>query len=232
MEVSNVVVVDPEKRRPATSELFELTYQGLVEGLTGLATSDKRELVRSVGFVFQRLRSVKFLDALRIEWNKYREKGRIRDGYEATEQHAECLQEMLDFLDHAPDERKFTILKKILLVSATEEHSSRETILPQQYMSLVRQLSSGELLVLLTTYTIARREDFTPVTGAREWLQRVASASGLRFGELVEIHEEQLMAKHLLTERTLGDRSGVNGRNNRLTDLGYQLCEFISHYEE
>ena len=86
------------------------------------------------------------------------EEGSIKDDYQATEQHAECLQELLDFLDQeSPDQFRFDALKKILLISATEEHSSRDSVLPQQYMKIVRELGSLELLVIITTYALAKR---------------------------------------------------------------------------
>lgn len=131
--------------------------------------------------------------------------GRIKDDYQATEQHAECLQELLDFLDQeSPDQFRSDALKKILLISATEEHSSRDSVLPQQYMRIVRKLGSGELLVLLTTYTsIARGGWQQEDRGAHHWLREIADASGLRFAELVANHEQKLMETNLLGGRQL-----------------------------
>ncbi len=215
--------------------MLRQTFQGVVEGLTGLASSDKKDFLRSVGFVFQRWRSLKLLDALRAEWDQYREKGRIKDDYMATEQHAECFQEMLDFIDSSPDQIRFETLKKILLVTAAEDHSSRDSVLPQQYMKLVRELSSGEVLVLLNTYTLAKKPRSRNETdnSAARWLKEIADASGLKFPELVAIHEEKLLARNLLEKRRLGDRSAIFwGPHDRLTELGYQLCEFISHYSD
>ncbi len=153
----------------------------------------------------------------------------------ATEQHAECLQEMLDFIDSSPDQIRFDTLKKILLVTAAEDHSSRDDVLPQQYMRLVRELSSGEVLVLLATYTLAKTPRTRDETrnSAAGWLKEIADASGLKFPEFVAIHEEKLLAKNLLEKRRLGDHSGIfRGPHDRLTELGYQLCEFISHYSD
>ncbi len=215
-----------------TSGILARTIVGIVEGLTGVGTSDRKDLVQSAGFILQRLRGVRLLDAFKAEWDRYREKGRIKDDYQATEQHAECLQELLDFLDQdSPDQFRFDALKKILLVSATEEHSSRDSVLPQQYMKLVRELGSGELLVLLTTYiTVARGGWSSSDTSARNWQQQIADASGLKFPELVANHETKLMATNLLTPRELSDQSGVTrGTYNRLTEFGRQLCEFISN---
>jgi hypothetical protein len=226
-----LVAAAPAGKQPDTSELLGQTFQGVIEGLTGLASSDKKDLVRSIGFIFQRWRGLRFIDALRTEWNQYREKGRIKDNYMATEQHAECLQEMLDLIDSSPDQIRFEVLKKILLVSATEEHSSRDSVLPQQYMRLVRELNSGEVLVLLTTLNLSKRGVTKKEMIAEEWLREIANDSGLRYFELVAIHEEKLITKNLIRPRNELDRRRVHhGEHNRLTELGYQLCEFISHY--
>jgi hypothetical protein len=230
----DLINVDPAGQLADTSGMLRQTFQALAEGLTGLASSDKKDLVRSVGFIFQRLRSLKFLDAFKLEWNRYREKGRIKDDYQATEQHAECLSELLDFLDkEIPDEIRFEALKKILLVSATEEHSARNDVIPQEFMKLVRNLNSGEVLVLLTTYRLAKRGNFQDRGGTGAWATEIADASSLRYPELVLNHEEKLVVKSLLTGRLHGDRSGVQrGKYNRLTQLGFDLCEFVSHYED
>ena len=49
---------------------------------------------------------------------------------------------------------------------------------------------------------------------------------------LVEIHEEKLIEKYLLTPRKHSDRSGIMADPHfRLTSLGYELCQFIEHYD-
>ena len=55
----------------------------------------------------------------------------------------------------------------------------------------------------------------------------------MTFSELVEIHEQGLMDKKLLSPRQHGDRSGVFVKPHyRLTDLGYAFCHFIDAYEK
>jgi hypothetical protein len=120
--------------------------------------------MRSVGFIFQRYPSIGFLSAFRQEWDRFRDAGRIAPGRETTELHADCLQELLDFLDQdQPDQLRFDALKKILLVSATEEYSSGDSVLPRQFMKLIRELTSGEVLVLLSAYGVARKNN-APLT--------------------------------------------------------------------
>ena len=146
---------------------------------------------------------------------------------------------MLDFLDKdSPDELRFSVLKKIFLVAATETQSSRDSLLPQQFMRLCRALGAGEVVVLSATYQIAQNDvaaqkiATTKDTTAHKWLATIAENSGLKYPELVEIHERNLIEKNLLTNREVADRSGVSlGKHYRLTGLGYEICHFLEVYE-
>ncbi len=173
------------------------------------------------------------METLRAEWKEYREKGRVKDDYVFTDQHQECFQELLDFLDKdSPDEVRFTVLKKIFLTAATETASTRDSLLPQQFMRLCRDLTSGEVLVLLAAHTVPRLGDHSQGQGAGRWLEVLADESGLQYSDLVEIHEATLIAKHLFTPRIYQDRSGVKASaHGRLTALGHALCEFIETYD-
>ncbi len=225
-------IVPKDKRLDKTSILLNDTMNSLVAGFSSVAASDRKDLILSIGHIFQRLRSGSFLEALKKEWECYIEKGRIKEDYTDSEQHQECLQEMLDFLDKdSPDERRFSILKAIFLGAATETKSNRNSVLPQQYMSLCRTLSSGEVLVLQSTFTISET-GYSSTTSANDWLKVVAEKSGLNTSELVEIYEKKLMEKNLLTNRTHPDKSGVEVRPwYRLTPLAIQMCKFIKEFD-
>jgi hypothetical protein len=227
--------IDPKNKiNDQTSMLLRETAKGLVEGLFGIAASDRKDLILSLGHIFQRMRSGTFLNALLQEWERLREKGRIKEDYVRSEQHQECLQEMLDFLDRdSPDCIRFRMLKAILLGAATETQSYRDSVLPQQYMSICRTISSGEALVLQATFAVAERGDAPPSKSASDWLQIIGKESGLVSHELVSIHEQKLIAKNLLIRRIHGDSSGVAlGKHYRLTTLGMEICRFIKAYEE
>jgi len=225
----------PAKFKMQTDDVLRQTLANLAQGITGIVSSSRRELTLSVGQLFQKLVAGQFLSALLDEWAKYQEQGRIKDDYQFTEQHIACLQEMLAFLDvDTPDEMRFKVMKQIFLVAATESSTDRSSHLPLQYIRIGRTLSSGEILVLTATYQLVK--DKPPVgndKSAALWLQQIADRSGLKFHELVEIHEEDLIKKHLLSPRQLGDNSGVRyGPHNRLTALGVELCRFIETYNE
>lgn len=218
-----------------TTNIIDRAIMSIAEGVTGIAASDRREWYKSLGHLLQRIRSGRFLSTLREEWQSYTDKGRVEDDYLISDQHAECLQELLDFLDQdSPDEIRFTVLKKIFLTAATEAISDRNSALPQQYMKICRSLSSGETLVLLGAYDEARSSPPADRPGsAATWIGEVAESSGLKHGELVELHERHLIEKNLLTPRLHSDRSGIAlGPHSRLTNLGWEICMFIQTYDD
>lgn len=165
---------------------------------------------------------------------RLREKGRIKDDYPGTEQFQACFQELLDCLDRdSPDKIRFDFVKSVFLAAAMETRTDKDSILPQQLTSLARKLTGGEILVLAATYEISKlQSDATARTSAGEWLAAIAQKSGLKHNHLVELHEDGLIEKKLLTRRQHADRSGVTpGKHYRLTDLGVSLCDFVSTYE-
>lgn len=136
---------------------------------------------------------------------------------------------ILDSLDRdSPDNVRFAALKQVFLNTATEQLSTRDSVLPQQYMKICRALSSGEVLVLRANYKLAMAGHNPDRYGAIEWIRTIAENSELRFPSLVEANENALMEKCLIGQRAHGDRSGVVRSDHfRLTDLGFELCRFM-----
>lgn len=228
--------IEPISFEKDTPALLSTILTNLFEGLTGIAASERKDWSLSLGHILQRMRGGQFLVTLLREWNQYLEKGRIKDDYQRTEQHKSCLQELLDFLDNdSPDELRFSAMKKIFLIAATEEVSDRNGLLPYQYMRICRSLSSGELIVLNSCYRLSGEDWWKniEVPSTREWLKTVAKETGLDHYELVELHEDSLIKKKLFTARRYGDGSGVSLQPYyRLTQLGYEICRYIDHYED
>lgn len=226
---------DTEKFEQSTENVIVNTLTGLAQGITGVATSSRNELILSVSHTFQKMRGGQFLSAFLEEWKKYKEKGKVKDDYEYTEQAKVCLQELLEFLDKdSPDEVRFNVLKQIFLVAASENKSDRDSFLPQQFMKIARSLSDGEIVLLSTVLKMDRASggNYDPHLSAGQWIADVTTASGMKHKALVENHEENLMAKRLLSQRKLEDRSGVFANPHyRLTDLGYDFCQFVENHE-
>ena len=85
---------DLSKFQEDTSSVLAKTLNGLIEGITGVAASEKKEIYLSVGHLLQAVRKGKFLSQFLTEWNQYRAKGRIKEDYPNTEQHYTCIQEI------------------------------------------------------------------------------------------------------------------------------------------
>ena len=223
-----------------TDDILSHTLQALIEGITGVAISDRKDFTLSLGHLLQRIRGGRFLTTLGAEWNAYREKGRIQDDYQYTEQHYANLQEILASLDEdMPDERRFETMKRIFLVSATEEYSRREDPLPVEFMRTARSLRGGEVLLLHGAHQLAAHRAVERDQDAeqknvqmvlRAWRERVAKKSGLEFSALVQRYETDLVQKSLLRAENSKGRVTL-GRYDRLTDYGFAFCEFVAKYE-
>ena len=215
----------------STENVIANTLTELAQGITGIATSSKNDLILSISHTFQKMRGGQFLSVFLEEWKKYKEKGKVKNDYEFSEQGKVCLQELLEFLDKdSPDEIRFNVLKQIFFVAASEEVSDRDSFLPQQFMKIARALTDGEVVLLSTIWRMdkAHEGDYDPHLSAGQWIDDVSVTSGMKHKALVEIHEEGLMEKRLLTQRIHGDRSGIFvNPHYRLTDLGYDFCQFV-----
>jgi hypothetical protein len=216
-----------------TSDVIKDTTCSIFAGLTAIVANEPKENILSASRIFQGFVKGRVLEQLRVEWDELKEKGKIKDDYESTSQHRDCLLELLKILDNdCPDELRFQTLKKIFLTAATEKVSDRNSLLPYQYLKLCREMTSGEIIVLQTIYKLTSQPDIKRENNsAAVWLRAVADASGLIHTSLVEIHEAELMKKYLLTGRLHGDRSGVECKPHyRLTELAYDFCKFINDY--
>ena len=140
---------------------------------------------------------------------------------------------MLDFLDRDnPDQIRFNVIKQIFLKTACEEKTDRNSVIPQQFMKVCRTLSSGEIIVLNTTYQFAEGKSYPNVENAAQWLEIIARESGLEHPALVEFHEEELMTKRFLTQRKNSDGGGVFlDPHFRLSTLGFGVCQFIEDFD-
>jgi hypothetical protein len=222
-----------------TEDHLEITVQTLTEFLTGIAVSEKKDWALSIGYLLQRVRGGDFLTQLLSEVHKYREKGKIKDDYMRTPQSLDCLQQVLESVDKdVPDELKFKAMKNLFLNIASETLSSREEILPSQLIKIFRSLSSGELLVLVSSYQVwqkgewkvrqAKRGSRSNSADTSDWMREMLALTGLQFSELVRINESLLLNKRLLSQSVYDDGSAFECTEfYRLTALGHKLCVFI-----
>jgi hypothetical protein len=211
------------------------TSKALLEGATGVASTDKKELIKSAGQLLQHVRGGHFLNELKKEWDDYRAKGRIEPDYQNTDQCWDNLKEVLEAIDKdMPDRTRFEAMKAIFLKAASEDVSSRNDILPYELMKLTRRLTSAQILILSACYYISENEmgQYYKLTSYAGWNDAVRNRSGLEYKEIVDFEELTLTDLGLLTKRQHGDGSGIVSDRFRLTKLGLKLCEFIAQPKE
>lgn len=216
-----------------TNDILSTAMRQAIEGITGIATSETNEALLSLGHVLQQLRSGRFLQTLQKEWNRYREKGKIPEDYETSEQHAACLQELLDSLDtQLPDDKRLEVMKRIFLVASTEEHSTRADPLPLEFLRTARTLSSAEVLILNAAYALGKNSlSGEEVVEPYTWREKIAEQSGLKHAALIELYQEGLARKNLIVPVDPEHNFMMLGKHFGLTSFGHALCEFIEDFE-
>ena len=145
-----------------------------------------------------------------------------------------CFREIADFIEkETSDDEKFDAIKKLFLSISTEKVSDRIDPLPYQLMKKCRDLSSGELLVLLTSYRLSKTKN--NVEGNLKlitWENLLAEETGLKFKVLIQENAQTLSTKKLLYEdSSFRGNSDLMKKNFRVTDFGMELCKHIENYE-
>lgn len=218
-------------------EIMEKTLLASFETIGGILKSKPNELMSSLTNIAQRIIAGQKIESVIIEYEQLRKKGRIPKGYSTSLQSKYTFIELLDFLETAiPDEDRFQVLKKIFLVTASEEKSARNSVKPQQFMKIIKMLPSGAVLIMLSAYKISNSNSIDDIDQSNSdesaWRLEIAKDSGLEYQELVANFEPVLIDNRIITKPLYSDGSGVRlGMHFRLTDFGYEICSFIDHYE-
>ena len=205
------------------------------EVIAGALKSDKGDLVITIGRLLAGLRG-RFPELLMHEFKRLKEKGKVKDDYYDTEQFKTGFQELFDAIENDPiDENVFNAMKRIFLVALTEQMSDRFDPLPLEYLRLCRTLSPGAILLMYANYKIIQGGKFVILKKSLHlWIEKVQENSDLKHKDLILLHEQELVDRHILRERLHSDRSGVglDDVTYRLTDLGYSICEYIQYFDE
>lgn len=218
------------------SALLHKIHDNWREGLTGLFSLERKDAALTLGHLVQRTRNGNRIQSIMDTWDRLVESGRIKEGYEDSDQSKDLLQELLAALDNdLLDETIFNALKKIFLVTSSEKLFDRYNIEPLEYLRLCRKMTSGEILLLLVNYNICKNNDEWKAASTRQpisvWIDLVKAEPPLKLRGLILLHEQGLMEKHLLSDRSGDSYVGFDKKTFRLTDLGYAFCEYIEQYD-
>lgn len=207
------------------------TTIGILEALTGLASSDNKSLILSGGRLAQAALKHKLLLQLRNEIWELREKGKIKDIDLNSSTGEAAFSEFIEVIEKEPiDQKKFDAIKKLFFECVYSSKEEKERKLNLHFLRIVLKLTALDVEVLSAVYSIYINPSGVNVGGinsAGEWVTVVADRLGY-VTDLVDISEPNLVSLGLLHARTFSDKSGVNlfGRF-RLTNLGIRISEVI-----
>lgn len=214
------------------SEL-ERQLTNTVQGVTGLLKKPVENTVSALSMVIQNGLQHRLLNGFKDAWDFLVKEGQVNPDYLNTVHGMATFRELLKALESEEiDEKRFEAVQTIFLKAARKEPSDKEAILIIQLMKIANTLSTGEILLLHASYKLhleaMQGKNIEYDSSAYSWLTLMASKSDLQFMTLVEIEEEKLMSKRLLSNRSMNDKSAVAKDNNyRLTDAARRLCEYM-----
>lgn len=218
---------DPE----ALSEFLNQPQVKIAEIITGALSMGRSEVILAGGRIMQGVLKGKPLKQLGRELTALQKRGRIEEDYANKKFGFQSLAELMAFIDsEVPDEDRFTAMKALFYSIIDKKAPAGSDILRYQLFQICKRLNSSQLLTLKACYRLYKNGFKT--SSAQGWLATVAGEAGHRSVGLVENDETTLEQERLISGRTYVDRSGVNGYNARLTDLGISLVENIMNYTD
>ena len=164
----------------------------------------------------------------------------------ATEKPALILTDLLRIIDDGKiDEERFRAMKSIFFM-ATEKNTLREQEeMAYRFFQIAKELSGEEILILSANYSVVEGTAKSRIKaiewGANSrrdyWAQIISEQIGHSFPEIILRYENHLIELKLISSNEDSDRVGITQLNFkttsyfRLTQLGYELCKFITKYK-
>jgi len=232
MKDSNPGLTPTLSNQKSVEDFLEESASGMVAIIAGLATTSKEEFILGAGRILQAGIRGNFLKQFTNEMKTLKEKGEIKNNWANIQANRTSFIELLNFIDsEIPDENRVEAMKRLFFKSIHPESTEADSVLHYQYMQIVKELSSSDILVLLAIHKLTlsddlpRMNDRVEVTG---WFRDVAKSAGHGVESLIESREENLMRLKLISKRTHSDLSGFSRTAYfRLTDLGHNICILI-----
>jgi hypothetical protein len=204
----------------------------IAAALTGILAMGKSDLVLAVGRIGQAAIKCKALEQFSQELKLLIEKGRIKGDYAKSKFGFKSLVEIFEFIDsETPDEDRLRAVKAMFISINSVDAKEGEAILNYELLQISKRLSASQLFVLKAVYDLFKAKVAPErILDANHWLDLVARTLGHNATALVEQDESVLVSNGLVSGRTYADRSGIDQRNARLTDLGIVFCNRMVSY--
>lgn len=219
----------------------------IAEVLTGLLAAQKKEWTLSVGNILQSFIKGNLLMQLGREIAKYRENGKIKEDYLASEKSRASLYELLRFLDEGViDKDLFSAAKSIFITGIGKDSSELDEFWAYEFLKTAKKLSGTEILILKALFEIVQGKGNSEASALIAgqglpynrvgWRNMVSKQLGIDGSEyLVFKYEDNLEKLGLISPRNEDNRfSGdfIPTANKRLTDMGVSFCKFITNYND
>lgn len=208
---------------------------GVVEFLTGIAVSNRSDLILSGGRIAQSAMRGDFRKRLATEIVSFRKKGTSEDETLNSAIGRDSLREMLEFIETGPvNEELFIAMKSIFLNTITSTNDEKRREMGVILLKICKNLDAMDILVLKSCYEIYVSSDdqYFAIQSYSEWFSIINDKIGYGLPQLIEKSDDKLVEMGLLEARTNRDKSGIwAGKRFRLTEgLGLTICEFITSY--
>lgn len=204
----------------------------IVATITSILTTGKKEYILGLGRILQAGIKGRFLDQFSKELKELQEKGKVNEEWTQNHYARMSFIELMNFIDsEVPDEARVHAIKSLFFKCIRTETSESEAIILYQYMQIVKELSSSDLLIIKANYDITRQENITELNNRyviSSWLHEVAQSAGHGIKDLIECREQHLMDLKIISQRIHQDKSGFERTPYfRLTELGYNIYKII-----
>jgi hypothetical protein len=197
---------------------------GLAIAKTAVKEGTKGLVARGIS-VLQRWNEVRFGEALLQELEDMRDAGKIRDDFNCTDAGVFSLREFFEMINGKPDEARFRAFCALFMSANAPDADSSEAIFDIELMSILRQLTAGEMHLLSACLKVRA---YNVGTGP---LPPLAQELGYNSSSLVDKNVTALLEHRLIDRATWQNRGGANGEvKQMLTDLGVALAERIEKY--
>jgi len=203
-----------------TDDQISIAKTALKDGTWGLAARGMSLL--------QRWDEGRFWDAFLDELDEMRRAGQIREDFDRTDAGVSSVREFFEMIDGKPDEERFRAFCALFMSANAPGADSNEAILDIELMSILRNLSAGEMH-LLSAFLKVR----SYVVGEGTVMQSLTRELGYNSHALVRRNVTALLRQSLVDEEAWTNRGGnLRTQKQLLTDLGMALLKRIDKYNE